>query len=177
MPEVSLNDMRVGDSIAWKGGGMVFHVLSLLLFVFDASWRRRKWKPWHTGFVVKVLAEGEIVTSQAIGSGIHTLTYESAEAMGDCRFFRWLTNPDQERVEEYAQGHEREHYDYIGYLWNAVGNLSMYLLKYPFRVVDNAKFCWEHASEFDRWMGREVQPEAEPCNIARMMNAWEGNTK
>ncbi len=173
MPEVSKDDIKAGDSIVWKGGGAVFAVLSWMLWVFDRSWRKRTWKPWHTGFVVKVFPEGEIVTSQAIGTGIHTLTYETAQEMGDCRIYRWLTGPDQDKIEEYARDHEREHYDYIGYVWDAFGNLSMYILHYPFRVVDNAKFCWEHASEFNRWMGREVQPEDEPCNIARMMNAWE----
>lgn len=143
--------------------------------------------PWHVGYVVAVsgppgpvfdpeaLKLGEIVTQQAIGTGVHTITYPSADELGDCRAYRWLKDPFPmaKQIADFAEAHEREGYDFIGYLWNALGNLDMYLRHHPFRVVDDRYFCWELASEFCRAMGREIQREAEPCNISKMIDALE----
>ncbi len=171
--EIPLNEARAGDSIAWEKGGAVANVLGAILSLFDSSYRKRKWKAWHVGYIVKILDTGEVISSQAIASGVHTVTYQSIDDLSECKFYRWLSNIDQDRIEDYTETHEREKYDFIGYVWNAIGNFSMYVLKYPFRVVDNAKFCWEHLSEFNRYMGREIQQECEPCNIAKMMNVLE----
>jgi hypothetical protein len=172
--EIPKEQAQAGDSIAWEKGGAVAGILGFVLSLFDSSYRKRKWKAWHTGYIVKILPDGEVVTSQAIGSGVHTVTYSSIDDLAECKFYRWLSGPNQDRIEDYTGAHEREKYDVIGYLWDALGNFSMYVFHYTFRVVDNQKFCWEHVSEFNRYMGREIQPECEPCNIARMMNILEG---
>jgi hypothetical protein len=174
MPEIPLTELRSGDCIAWKGGSIPFHPLSEVLALFDLSWRTRVWHPWHVGYVVQV-QDSEIVTQQAIGTGVHTITYGSAAELGDCKAYRWLKDPFPmaKQIEDFAEAHEREGYDFVGYLWNALGNLDMYLRHHPFRVVDDRYFCWELVSEFARAMGREIQREAEACNIEKMMIAWE----
>ena len=57
--------IKPGANIVWKGEGFLFGILSPLLGLLDASWRARPWKGWHTGYVVKVLDTGEIVTNRS----------------------------------------------------------------------------------------------------------------
>lgn len=167
-------DIKPGDNILWKGGGPMFAALSFLLSLFDRSWReRRDWRPWHTGLVLKVLPSGEIVTLQAVAKGVQVVTYGSLADMGDCRIYRWLNHCDPARLEDWAECHLRWGYDCFGYVTTAVGAVSMFLFKHPFRVVDQHEMCWEVVSECDRAMGVELQPECEPVLISKIINVLE----
>lgn len=169
-----------GDNIIWKRRGIrltdpetwIEEVLSRGIVLFlDRSWDR--WG-WHSGYVVDVLPSGEIVSSQAIASGVHYVTYTSQEDMGECRIYRWLGRRDGEKIARYAAEHDGEPYDVLNYLWVIIAALSAKYLRWPFRVVDRAKMCWENLAEFDRFMGKELQPEEEPCLISSIVRALEG---
>ena len=166
-------EVKAGYNILWKGKGPVFTILSLLLGLTDSTWRKRKWKPWHVGYVVTVLEDGWVVTSQAVANGIEAISYPSAEDLGDCRVYPWLDNPDQAKIETYTEEHLGWPYDVWGYLWVILGALSEKFLHRPFRIVDKAKMCWENLSECDRFMGKELQPEEEPCLISKMITTLE----
>ena len=95
--EVPKTEIRAGDAILWKGGGPVDGSFSFILGLFFPDWRKRKWKPWHTGFVIRVLDDGEIVTFQAVAKGVHAITYPDAAAMGDCKIYAGWIIPTRRR--------------------------------------------------------------------------------
>jgi hypothetical protein len=192
--EIPLVEARAGDSIVWQHTYGIELVLAPLLALFDRSWRKRLagrdcawwklwymwryWKrrwPWHTGYIDRILPGGEVVTSQAVAKGVAAITYDSIEVLGDCTIYRWLQDPDLQRIEQYTEDHEGEHYDFIiGYLSSIFGGTCMFVLRRPFRIVDKPKTCWENVSQMNRYCGREIQPEEESVLISRMINAWEG---
>ena len=161
-------DAIAGDAITWKGNGIVFEVLSRMLAVIDnkSHWDRYC---WHTGYIVRLLPDGEVVTSQAVAKGVEAVTYPSVTDMGECRIYRWLDNPDQERIDEYTAKHNGESYDALVYIWVFLGGISMIYFRHPFRVTNRLKMCWENLSEFCRYMGKELQPEEEPCLLTRVV--------
>ncbi len=169
---IEARDARAGDAITWKGRGIVYQVLSRVLAVIDCKthWDRYC---WHTGYIVRVLADGKVVTSQAVQRGVESITYSSINDMGECRIYRWLDNPPQEHIDEYTMMHNGEPYDALDYLWVFLGAISMICFHHPFRMVNGWKMCWENLSEFCRYMGKELQPEDEPCLISRIVKQLE----
>ena len=172
--KITAKQAKAGDSMAFPlSNNIVEVILSGILSIFDSTWRRRREKPWHMGLIIKVLDEGEVVTMQAIASGVHFVTYNSIDDLSECKFYRWLDAIDEDKLHAWAAKHERRRYDVAGYLWTALGAISMFALKYPFKVVDRNMFCWEVVAEAYRYLGRECQPEEEPVLISRMINALE----
>ena len=171
--EVPLTEIRPGDAILWKGGGPVDGSFSFILGLFFPDWAKRNWKPWHTGFVIRVLESGEIVTFQAVAKGVHAITYPNAEAMGDCKTYRWLDNPDQAQIDRYVRDNDGRPYDFLGYLWTVGGSISMVWFNHPYRLSSWMFFCWENLSNFMCYMGKELQPGYEPCLLSKIINALE----
>lgn len=165
--------IQAGDNVLWKGQGFIFNILSFILGLMFPEWRKRKWKPWHVGYVVKVYADGMIVVCEAIAKGIEYVTYSSIWDMGDYRIYYWLDNPNPNKIKKYASQHIGLPYDSLAYVWTILGGLSMKLFKHPFRIVNKPKMCWENLCEFDRFMGKQLQPAHEPCLINRMIEILE----
>ena len=163
--------MLPGDIILWKGEGFFSGCLGLAIKAFIDPWWDR-WA-WHVGYIVEVYASGEIVTSQAIANGIQPVTYDDISFMGNVRIYRWLPNASSHLVKEYASSHYDLPYDGLVYLWTMPGALSMRYFNHPFRIVNKPKMCWENVSEMTRYMGKELQPEHEPCLISRIQRALE----
>jgi len=166
-----------GYNILWKGNGPLFTVLSFFLGLFDPEWRKRKWKAWHTGYVVRVLDTGEIITSQAVAKGVEAITYSTALDMGDCRVYSWLDEVEQSDIDIYTEWNLGRPYDAMAYVWTIIGELTNKFFHHPFRVVNRAKMCWENLGEFDRFMGKELQGEEEPCLISKIVHVLESKDK
>jgi len=184
-------DIKPGDIILWKGGGNFTNLLSGILALKDKSWRARYklsikfqlsrkfpylkiiikkgWLPWHTGFVVKVLDTGEIVTFQAVNlfTGVCAVTYASVADMGDCKIYHWLDNPDPAAIERYVDEWNGVPYDALAYFWVIV----TVLFNWHFSITDKRLMCWENLSNFCQYMGKELQPCWEEPLISKMMNA------
>lgn len=170
----AMGNIKVGSDILWKGSGATFRILSFILGLFDPKWRKRTWKPWHVGYVVKVLDSGEIVTSQAVARGIEAITYSSVEEMGDCRIYNWLDNPDGERIETYVADHLGDPYDPWAYPWTILAFIIEKIFHWSFRIVNRAYTCWENMCQKDRYMGKELQPEEEFPLINKIIDKLEG---
>ncbi len=166
-------DAKAGDAITWKGGGIVYEVLGRVLAFIDKESKWDRWA-WHTGYIANILPDGEVVTSQAIAKGVEAVTYPNLLSLGNCRVYRWLDNPDQARMDNYTRQHNGDPYDIFDYLWVLISEISTITFHHPFRVVDGQKMCWENLSEFMRFMGREIQPEEEPCMLSRIVKALSG---
>lgn len=144
-----------------------------MLALIDMSSHWDRWA-WHTGYIVKIDEDREVVTSQAVAKGVEAVTYPDVFSMGKCRIYRWLDDPDQAKIDEYTFANNGEPYDALDYLWVFLGAISMVWFHHPFRMVNGWKMCWENLSEFFRFMGKELQPEAEPCLISRMVKRLKG---
>lgn len=163
--------LTAGDNILWKGSGILYQILSRgIKYLIDHDWDM--WA-WHAGYVIKVLEDGEIVTSQALAGGIETVTYENVEAMGECRIYHWLDNPDQAKIDDYVAEHKGKPYDTLDYIWTILGALSEKYLHWPFRITNRAYTCWENLASFDDFMGKSLQPDYEPILISKMAAALE----
>jgi len=168
-----MTEIKPGANILWKGGGNFTALLSGILALKDKSWRARTWRPWHTGFVVKVLDTGEIITFQAVNlsEGVCAVTYATPEDMGDCKLYNWLGNPDQKAIDRYVDEWNGNPYDVLAYFWVII----TVLFNWHFSISDKRLMCWENLSNFDRYMSKEIQPSWEEPLISKMMNALEGN--
>lgn len=165
-----MEDIKTGTNIIWKGGGFWFKLLSGALCLFDSGWRKREWKGWHMGFVVKAYGK-EIVTSQAIERGIHTVTYASVADMGNCRFYDWLD--DTSKVQEYAADHEGDPYDKLAYVWTILAFGIEKIFHWKFRIVNRAYHCWENMCGMDRYCGKPLQPNEEFPMVNKIMRKLE----
>jgi len=170
----NITDIRPGDIILWKGGGWFTDILSGILALKDKSWRVRTWRPWHTGFVVKQLDTGEIVTFQAVNlfTGVCAVTYETKLDMGDCKIYHWLNNPDPARLEQYVLQCNGWPYDVWAYFFVVI----TVLFNQHWAISDKKLMCWENTSNFCRFMGKELQPCYEEPLISKMINALESKT-
>lgn len=167
---------QAGCNILWKGTGLPANILARILALMDKEWReqmRTGWWPWHAGYIVRILEDGEIVTSQAVEKGVEAVTYPSVESMGDCRIYNWLDNPDQAKIDDYTEKHLGEPYDALAYVWTILGELSSRIFHWSFRIVNRAYTCWENMSQFDRYMGKEIQSEEEFPLISKMIDRLE----
>ena len=168
-----MTEIKPGANILWKGGGNFTALLSGILAWKDKTWRARTWRPWHTGFVVKILDSGEIVTFQAVNikEGVCAVTYSSVEDMGDCRVYPWFDNPDHAEIERFVEVRNGMPYDVLAYFWVII----TVLFGWHWSISDKSLMCWENLSDFDRYMGKEMQPCWDEPLISKMMNALENN--
>lgn len=171
---MTTNTLLPGDNIVFKGVGSLYTVLSAILCLKDKTWKARTWKGWHTGYVVEVLPDGSIVTSQAVNmkEGVCAVTYDSIADMGDCRIYHWLTALDQERISKYANDMNGAPYNPWAYPLTVI----TYLLNIQADLIVRAKTCWQNVADFNISMGRPMQPIDRFPMISNMMTAWETNT-
>jgi hypothetical protein len=173
--EVPKSEIQSGDAILWAGHGPADKFFSFVLGLFFPNWRSRKWKPWHTGFAIRVLDSGEVITFQAVAKGVHAITYDNVDAMGDIKVYRWLNNLNQSMIDKYVSENYGRPYDFLGYLWTICGSVSMVWFHHPYRLSSWMLFCWENLAGFMCFMGRELQPDDEPRLISKIMTALETN--
>jgi hypothetical protein len=123
--------------------------------------------------VLCILEDGEVVTFQAVASGVHAITYDNAEAIGDYRAYRWLNNPDQSMIAEYVSQNYGRKCDFFGYLWTVAGAISMVWMHHPYRLSSWKLFCWENLAGYTCFMGRETDvPNKLPeCSTTVSANA------
>ena len=166
-----------GDAILWKGDGWFFWCLSFLLMLKDSTWRARwfakdRWLPWHTGFVIRILDTGEIVTFQAVNLevGVCAVTYATKEDMGDCRTYHWLDSIDVGAMNRYVDTWNGRPYDILAYPEVAF----TILFNWHFVINDDKLMCWENLCNFMRCMGKELNPLWQVPLISRIMNKLEG---
>jgi hypothetical protein len=62
-------------------------------------------------------------------------------------------------------------YDVLAYFWVII----TVLFGWHWSISDKRLMCWENLSDFDRYMGKEMQPCWDEPLISKMMNALENN--
>jgi hypothetical protein len=114
------------------------------------------------------------VTFQAVNlkEGVCSVTYSSIEDMGDCRIYNWLDAEDlhQDHIENYVTEWNGNPYDVMAYFWVVI----TVIFNWHFSISNKRLMCWENLSNFDRFMGKELQPCYEEPLLSKMMSKLEG---
>lgn len=160
--------MKTGSAIVWKKTGSLATVLSFILALKDPSWKARKWKGWHTGFIVKIMDTGEIVTFEAVNAeeGTRLVTYPNLASLGECVIYDWLDNADQAKVDNYVEDCSGMPYDSLAYVWVIITTL----FNKDWSVHDKKLMCWENLANFFGYMGKQLEKLWKEPLISRMMN-------
>jgi hypothetical protein len=168
-----METVKAGDVIIWKmpDDDDLAHILSFALCLKDRSWRARKWKGWHMGYVVTILDDGSIVTSQAVNvqEGVRSVTYGARADMGECHIYTRLINPDLEHIKSYAAWTDGAPYSISAYFWV----IFTYLFNFKIAFYDRGMMCWDNVSRFCRVMGSELEPVFQEPLISNILNELE----
>ncbi len=103
--EIPISEMESGYTVAFKGNGFLFRVLSFILDVIEPKWRKRKWKPWHLATASKKVKAGtRLYTGEKTAEdgwllieAIAPVTGEYFHSMRELeektRAYKWLDKP------------------------------------------------------------------------------------
>ena len=145
-----------------------------MLGLFEPSWRKREWKPWHLAIAIAP-AKGGWVLVEAVTGGVQEKFHTYEELWRDARSYRWLDKPPSRRkVKEFKSLHLGYPYDITAYFGVTFAYLLWKVTGKSFRVVDTEHLCWETAAAFCRFMGKPLQPIYEYPVICRIMEKLEG---
>ena len=145
--EIPLTQVRPGDIILCKSGGLLATTLGTLIAVFDSDWRHLKWKPWHVRFVSRYYGTSSIVCeSTADGIQENPLTSIPLERQ---KAYRWFDHTlDIDWLDDWVQAHLGLPYDVMVYPWTAIQYLAraVWNRRIP-RLLDDRYTCWENVAE------------------------------
>ena len=146
---IPYDELRVGDILVFKGGGLVFEILGRILKLSERHWDR--WG-WHTGFVVY---GNQVCESIAEGIVLSPLSKYKPE---ETRVYRWLdTPPTNKKINTYLKSHLGKRYDVAIYFWTALQYLIRHFWNRRIPRLLNDRFtCWENISEFCDDMGKPI---------------------
>jgi hypothetical protein len=165
--------LRPGDILIFKRNtkDWVSRVLSWILQRFESDWDR--WG-WHTGYISSVLSDGTIITAEATGNGVQAITYPTFESLGEIRAYRWLSEPNIQKLEAFTQDHLGRDYDVACYFWTSAQYLILHLFNHPIpRILNDRYTCWELVAAMARAMGKPLQPIHQYPLITDMVKALE----
>ncbi len=156
---ISIGEARCGDFVLFRGSGLPFRPLSLLLSTLEPSWRKLAWKPWHVAVIVDrdgdrcLIFEGRWPRSQ---------TTEVELEQEDCRVYRWFpSSPDRWQLEGFLRGHLGRKYDIVVYGLTILSYVVRRLgFDFP-RVIDKSLTCWEAGWDFASYCGRPLGDDYE----------------
>jgi hypothetical protein len=156
------NDLAVGKTLCWKGDGFLFDNLSLMISACEASWRRRKWKPWHMAKIVSYDPVLGWMVLEATWPRVRLMPLNTLVQIygGDYRVYDWFDGVvlNQSRVDGFVKDRLGTKYDVIVYPLTIIQYFSWRWFRLPLpRLVDSAYTCWELAEDFDEYMGKPWQ--------------------
>jgi hypothetical protein len=168
--ETPIVQMEPGYTVAFKGTGFSFRVLSFVLSVVEPKWRKRKWKPWHLATAsrkVKAgtrLSTGERTTedgwllieaaSPETGEYFHSMR----ELENMTKAYKWLDNPPSpRRIKQFKDIYLGYPYGVLSYFGVIFSYICRKWFRIKWRIMDTEHMCWEVNSFFHRYMGKQYQ--------------------
>lgn len=173
--EIPISEMMVGDKLAFDGSGPVFRVLSLVLGVFEPSWRKRRRKPWHLAFASEKV-EGGWMLIEALAGGVQEKFHATAELEARSRTYRTLDKtPSKQKLNQFRTMYLGRPYDVTAYFGVVIGYFVKKWFRFSFRIVDAEFMCWETVCAWDRFMGKPLQPNWEYPILHKIMEKLESS--
>ena len=168
--EIPISEMESGYTVAFKGNGFLFRVLSFILDVIEPKWRKRKWKPWHLAIASKKIKAGTRLSTgeKTIEDGwllieaIAPVTGEYFHSMRELeektRAYEWLDKPPSPlRVKQFKNIYLGFPYGVLSYVGVVLSYTCRKLFRIRWRIMDTEHMCWEVNSFFHRFMGKPYQ--------------------
>lgn len=149
---VTLYEARSGDTLMFKGKGLVFGIFNFLLCIFEKRWRQipRELRPWHLGKVTSAQTDGLFVL-EGTSPCCREHFYYFSELRGKACVARWLKTPiPKDRWEIYNKEFIGKKYDVPVYFWT----MAQYLIRHYWnkcipRLLDDRYTCWELVQSID----------------------------
>lgn len=159
---INENKIKLGSILVWKGGGILYAVLSFLIRKIDNP----EWDGWgwHMSFISRY-GNGWWVC-EATGEGVRE--ERLANLKGEYKAFNIpLPLLGSEPVREFVKQHKGRKYHSLGYLWKA-----LYILTrghFP-RILTRKQVCWDLVFEFCDDMGAEITDEEVPPYLINFLS-------
>lgn len=175
--EIPIVQMESGYTVAFKGTGFLFTVLSFILGVAEPKWRKRKWKPWHLATASKkVRKDGEEgwLLIEALTPVVDERFHSLEELISVAKSYKWLDKPPSRyKIGQFKKIYLGFPYDATAYIGVVFSYICRKLLRLRWRVFDTEHMCWETNSIFMRFMGKPYQPMWEYPMIHAIMGKLE----
>ena len=168
--EIPISEMEPGYTIAFKGNGFLFRVLSFILNVVEPKWRKRKWKPWHLATASKKVKAGTRLSTgektiedswlliEAIAPVTGEYFHSIRELEEKTRAYKWLDKPPSPpRVKQFKNIYLGFPYGVLSYVGVVFSYICRKWLRIKWRIMDTEHMCWEVNSFFNRFMGKPYQ--------------------
>ncbi len=145
------HEIKPGDILMFKGRGIIYRVLSLLLRMKRApNWSQ--WG-WHLAIAVEYHRNNGWIIAEALAHGVSLNWLDEKDS--DFRVLRWLKRDvHSTEVRRWAASQAACKYDVLAYVWTAI---QIFWPSFP-RIIDRHYTCWELAFDWCRWAGLPIQP-------------------
>lgn len=167
---VSVEHARAGDIVLFKGKGIIFKILSSILWLFNRWWD--VWA-WHIGVMWTEVHSGWMIM-ESLGGGVQ-VKFHPHQELTACRIYRWLgKEPSRKKMAEFEKEHLGASYDIDGY----IGTGILYLLtrltgRAMGRFQDDDYFCWELICKAMRFFGKPLLKMSQPVMITSIVKKLE----
>lgn len=168
--ETPISQMEPGYTVAFKGNGFMFNLLSRILGVAEPGWRKRKWKPWHLAAASKKIKAGDQLPDGETASEDGWLLIEAAapetgeyfhsmsELEAETKAYKWLEKPPSlQRMKQFKDIYLGFPYGVLSYVGVVFSYICRKWFRIKWRIMDTEHMCWEVNSFFQRFMGKEYQ--------------------
>jgi len=169
--EVSISQMEPGYTVAFKGTGVTFRVLSFILSIAEPKWRKRKWKPWHLATASEKIEAGTQLPNgettnedgwlliEAVEPSTGEYFHSTKELETKTKAYKWLsTPPSLERMEQFKEVYLGYPYGVLSYIGVVFSYISKKWFRIKWRIMDTEHMCWEVNSFFMRFMAKPYLP-------------------
>lgn len=155
---MEVEQIKIGDIICWRGKGLTFRILSTTLSFFDPTWRKRKWKPWHTAFIYGQDKENDWLICEATVPCVRTMPLSILEQIygKNYKVYPWFDQPfTNGQLESFVKEHLGCQYDVGIYFLTIAQELvaHWYHISIP-RLLNSSYSCWELVEEFCDFFGK-----------------------
>ena len=143
--------MKIGDVIAFPGNGLIFKVLSRILWLFNRWWDR---KHWHLAIAWESAESGWWVM-EADAKGVQ-INFKPDEVLNKCKILSFLKKvPGKKKRKQFKDSHLGLSYDAAVYFLTMIQYLVLHFFNRPLpRILDNRFTCWELAEEWCVFNGK-----------------------
>ena len=165
---------KPGDTLLFRGSGLLFHFFNLLLNLLDPRWRRRTFKPWHTAILLRPHQDGWVILE---GTYPHSQPRFVPRKVlsAQCRFLPWMRQaPLPTELIAFEQQYTGKKYDILIYFWT----MAQYLFRHYWNrsipnLLDDRYTCWELVGEWYDFVCDPIHSKYDCIIIENILSAAE----
>ncbi len=153
-----LTDIQLYNIICWEGDGLLFRILSPILSIFEPTWRKRKFKPWHMTWVYGQYSDGDWKVIEATFPRVRTMALSVLKQIYGKNYknYHWFNlELNKDSAEQFVRSREGAKYDGMVYAWTILQYIvAKYFHKEIPRFLNDSYDCWELVEEICDCFGK-----------------------